>query len=91
MAGATAVLFKRGNVVGTLQYHLGSLEQHTTFEAELVGILLGLWLVGHKPDADSVLVKANSQVAIQALNTHKPGPGGYLLDEIHELSKSLHE
>ena len=38
MAGATAVLFKGGNIIGTLCYHLGSLEQHTTFKAELVGI-----------------------------------------------------
>ena len=91
MAGAAVVLFKRGNVIGMLQYHLGLLEQHTTFEAELVGILLGLWLVGQEPDAGSASVNANSQAAIQALNTHKPGPGGYLLDEIHKLSKSLCE
>ena len=91
MAGTATVLFKRGDIVGMLQYHLGLLEQHTTFEAKLVGILLGLWLVSHELDADSASVKADSQAAIQALSTHKPGPGGYLLDEIHKLSKSLHK
>ena len=91
MAGAAAVLFKGGSVIGTLRYHLGLLEQHTTFEAKLVGILLGLWLVGREPDADSASLKADSQAAIQALHTHKPGPGSYLLDEIHELSTSLCE
>ena len=91
MAGTAAVVFKGGNVIGTLHYHLGSLEQHTTLEAKLVGILLGLWLVGREPDADSASLKADSQVAIQVLYTHKPGPGGYLLDKIHELSTSICE
>ena len=68
-----------GLTVGAI--HLGSLEQHTTFEAELVSNLLGLWLAGREPDADSASLKADSQVAIQALHTHKPGPGSYLLDE----------
>ena len=75
--------------MGTLRYHLGSLEHHTTFEAKLLGILLGLWLVNREPDTDSVPLKVDSQAAIQALNTHRLGPGGYLSDEIHELSTSL--
>ena len=45
MAGAAAVLYKGHTLVGLLRYHLGSLEQHTTYEAELIGILLGLWLI----------------------------------------------
>ena len=90
-AGAAAVPFKGSSIVGTLRYHLGSLEHHTTFEAELLGILLSLWLVGRELDADLVSIKVDSQAAIQALNTHRPGLGGYLLDEIHELSTSLHK
>ena len=88
-AGATAVLFKGSSVVGTLRYHLGSLEHHTTFEAELLGILLSLWLVNREPDADSASLKVDSQAAIQALNTRRLGPGRYLLTEILELSASL--
>ena len=45
MAGAAAVLYKGHTLVGLLHYHLGSLERHTTYEAELIGILLGLWLI----------------------------------------------
>ena len=48
------------------------------------GTVLGLWLVGREPDADSASLKADSQVAIQVLYTHKPGPSSYLLDEIHK-------
>ena len=89
-AGAAAVLFKGNTLIGTLRYHLGSLEQHTTYEAELVGILLGLWLIRREPDVDSASLKADSQAAIKALNTHTPRPGGHLLNEIHELSDSLY-
>ena len=89
MVGAATVLYKGNVITGMLQYYLGSLEQHTTFEAELIGILLGLWLLHREPDADSVSPKANSQVAIQALNMHRLGPGSHILDEIHELSESL--
>ena len=64
-AGATVVLFKGSNIAGTLRYHLGSLEQHTTFEAELLGILLGCWLVSREPDVDSVSLKVDSQAAIE--------------------------
>ena len=66
------------------------MEQHTTFEAQLIGILLGLWMLRQEPDADSVSLKADSQAAILALHAHRLGPGGHRLDEIHELSKSLH-
>ena len=90
MAGAAAVLYKGHALVGSLCYHLGSLEQHTTYEAELIGILLGLWLIRREPDADSASLKVDSQAAIQALNVHKPRLGGHILDEIQELSDSLH-
>ena len=89
-AGTAAVLFKGKTLLGKLRCHLGSLEQYTTYEAELVGILLGLWLIRREPDTDSASLKADSQVAIQALNTHTPRPGGHLLNEIHELSDSLY-
>ena len=45
MVGAAAVLYKGNTITRTLQYHLGSLEQHTTFKTELIGILLSLWLI----------------------------------------------
>ena len=79
MAGATAILYKGDTMIGALRYHLGSLEQHTTFEAELIGILLGLWMLRRELDADSASLKADSQAAILALRTHRPGPGGHIL------------
>ena len=43
--GAAAIMTKNGKKIGKLQYHLGKSSEHTVFEAELVGILLGLQLI----------------------------------------------
>src|SRR6266481_7443579 len=43
-AGASAVLYRDGQSVGTLCCYLGPLTQHTTYDAELAGILLTLEL-----------------------------------------------
>ena len=88
-AGAAAILFKGGEAMKILHYQLGSLEHHTTYEAELIGILLGVWIAQQSADAGSVSIKADSQAAIQAIRAHKQGPGSYLLDEIRELSTEL--
>ena len=89
MASATAVLYKGDAVTKTLKYQLGSLEWHTTYEVELVGLLLGLWLIRQEPEAGSASIKADSQAAILALCAHRTGLGSYLLDKIRELSASL--
>jgi hypothetical protein len=43
--GAAAVLYCPGKETRSLHYHLGSVEHHIVFEAELVGLLLGLQLI----------------------------------------------
>src|SRR6266702_4756810 len=43
--GAAAVLVRPGKKPRTLHYHLGTTEHHTVFEAELVGLILGLHLI----------------------------------------------
>ena len=43
--GAAAVLICPGKETHKLHYHLGTLKHHTVFEAELVGMMLGLHLI----------------------------------------------
>lgn len=43
--GVAAVLYKNGQRCGGIQYHLRSAEEHTVYEAELVGIILGAELL----------------------------------------------
>ena len=44
-AGAAAVLYREGTSPRVLRYSLGTLAQHTTYEAEAVGLLLDLHLL----------------------------------------------
>src|SRR5262249_31291753 len=46
MAGACAVLYRGTDAPQTLKYRLGKLSKHTVYEAESVGITLGLRLLG---------------------------------------------
>ena len=68
---------------------LGSLEKQTIYEAEVVGILLAVWMASQERDATSVSIKADSQASVHALRTSRAGPGRYLLEKTHELSTSL--
>ena len=92
-ASTTAILFEGGEATKVLHYQLGSLEHHMTYEAKLIGILLGVWIAQQTPDACSVSIKADLQATIQVLRAqgHKQGLGSYLLDKIRELSTELHE
>ena len=38
--GAAAVLYKNNEVIQVSRYYLGTLEEHTVYEAELIGIIL---------------------------------------------------
>jgi len=42
-AGTAAVLMDGQKEVGVLRKYLGKLEHHTVYEAQLVGILLGIY------------------------------------------------
>ena len=39
--GVAAIMTKNGKTIDKLHFHLGKMEGHTVFEAELVGMLLG--------------------------------------------------
>ena len=50
--GAAAVLYRPNGSTRTLQYHLGSTDQHTVYESEAVGLLLAANLILDEPDVD---------------------------------------
>jgi hypothetical protein len=47
--GAVAVLYINGNEMDSLKFQLGTACEHTIFEAELVGIILGTHLATKHP------------------------------------------
>src|SRR6266481_9251049 len=62
--GAAVALIHGDQPVKILCYHLGPLTHHMMYEAEVVGVLLALQLIGK----DMASVKLDNQAVIQALS-----------------------
>ncbi|KZV85245.1 ribonuclease H-like protein, partial [Exidia glandulosa HHB12029] len=87
--GAAAVLYRDGEEEDTLLYHLGSAKEHTTYEAEAVGVILGLHLLAKATHLDGTAVAIDNTGVIKACMRTRARPGQYLLDEIHRLSRQI--
>ena len=85
MAAAAAVLFWGGREIEATCYRLGPLSHHTTYEAEIVGVLLALQLVSNEDEADTVSIRLDNQAVVWALTNHRAQPAQSLLDAIHGL------
>lgn len=84
--GAAAVMYRSGKTSPEkiLHYHLGSSDQHSTFEAELVGLLLAAWLLMSLGIqwvcSNPISIYTDCQGAIRAATHPGQGPGQHLID-----------
>ncbi|PPQ73739.1 hypothetical protein CVT24_006959, partial [Panaeolus cyanescens] len=88
-AAASLYLNDMTNPVATRHIHLGTIGQHSTYEAELVGILLAIWLLiteaGHVLGRRPISIYTDNQSAIGAITSASRGPAEYIKDEIARL------
>ena len=56
MAGTAAIVFRNGQEVKSICYLLGPLTCHTTYEAEVVGVLLALELIHRERSVSSATI-----------------------------------
>ena len=88
--GVATVLKKNGKTLKTLHYHLRSAKEHTVFEAELVGILMGLQLIETAPKSNiSFTIGVDNQATIKALSLKFNKPGHYLAAKAHQAAAKL--
>ena len=88
--GAAAIMFKDGKKIGNLRYHLGKDSEHTVFEAELIGILLGLQLIRDKRLSNlTYTIGVDNQAAIKSLTSKMDKSGHYLAAEILDTALKL--
>eukprot|EP00918_Siedleckia_nematoides_P067420 GHVU01146787.1.p1 GENE.GHVU01146787.1~~GHVU01146787.1.p1 ORF type:complete len:468 (+),score=28.56 GHVU01146787.1:74-1405(+) len=89
--GAAAVAYKDGAEYGTLQYYLGSEDDHEVYEAECVGMLLALQIVSNLPrrTVKQLTIWADNLAAILATDSPRPGPSHYILDSFHKALQRL--
>jgi hypothetical protein len=80
--GTAAILYQNSQRVDTLRYHLGPATEHTVYEAEIVGMLLGASLLNARTPHTASSVGVDNQAVIRATQSRVPNPGGYLLDAL---------
>lgn len=71
--------------------YLGPLTEHTVFEAEVCGAILGLDLIRATPRATRAMLFIDCQPAISALEDPHPQYGQYLIDTFHTELARLHK
>ena len=93
--GAAAVLYKGNQCQRKMHYHLGSMSEHTVYEAEAVGLALALHMLMTLTNAASlpsrVFLGIDNQAVLKALDDRTPKPGHHILDHIHDMAKQLIE
>jgi len=82
--GAAAVLFRNGHEKRVLRKHLGKGEEHTVFEAKVVGLALAAELVRAEVHMDATEIGVDSQAALHATRNMKGSLGQHLLDSYQE-------
>jgi len=82
--GAAAILYRGGKRISTLRYRLGNATEHTVYEGEIVGMILGLALISKEAQVTEVSMGVDNQAAIRATGGRKPTPSHYLMDRFHQ-------
>ena len=88
--GAAAILYAKGRArhMKSLQAYLGSTDEHNTYEAEAIGLILPLWLLHNTPETygKTVSIYSDNQSVISAITSLKASSGQYLLSNIHAMA-----
>ena len=87
--GAAAVLYRNGRRKSSLRLLLGPQSQHTVYEGEAVGAILGTKLVSREWGARSVIFYIDNHAIIHATQLTKSAPGHYLIDMLHNHINKL--
>lgn len=88
-AGMAAVLYRGEQIVSSMCYHLGPLEEHTTFEVEGVGVLMGLELLQRERGIRSSSTQLDNQGVIQAAMHIRSRPGQHILSQIYNTANCI--
>ncbi|KAG2045803.1 ribonuclease H-like protein, partial [Suillus hirtellus] len=83
--GGAAVMMRNDEIVGERIFYLGSDQEHTVYEGELVGIILAVEEGGN----GTMALGIDNQAAIFATRAFASRPGHYLMDKFHDDLRRL--
>lgn len=81
---------KVGGTEQVRHLHLGSITEHTVFEGEVSGAILGLNIIEATPRATRATILLDNQAAIRALAKRPAKPGQHLVNLFHATLKRLY-
>jgi ribonuclease HI len=90
--GAAAILKREGKPDRVLKLHLGTTDQHTVYEAELVGMIMGLHLIKTEPrNKVRCALSVDNQAALGSVKSEMNKSGQHLAANILQAAKQLIE
>ena len=78
--GTAATLYINGTQCQMLQYHSGSEEHHTVYEAGLVGLILAATLIQKMDFLEEVTIATDNQAVIKVITIFCSSPRQQLID-----------
>ena len=88
--GAAAVMTKNGREIDSLQYYLGTEEEHTVYEAEAIAVVLALHMLANvKKKLEKVTIGMDNQAVLMGMKNQRSKPGHYLMDKIHDAMEDF--
>lgn len=78
-----AILYRGSERVADLKYHLGGAKEHTVYEAELMGIMLGAELLKIEDKITKGMISLDNMAAIAATGFTHSMSGHYLVNMVH--------
>ena len=90
--GAATLLYINDRLARVLRLYLGTTQEHTIYEAEGVGLIMGLHLLNGLSCCLTHLtvLGTDSQAVIKALKNQRSHSGHYILNAIHHATERLH-
>ncbi len=85
--GAAATTMNKWGVRTTLRHQLGSTDQHTIYEAELVGIILALHIANKHKGTCKITILTDNQVTIKAFDSNMMNASSYLVPILYEAAE----
>jgi ribonuclease HI/exonuclease III len=91
--GAAAVMYARSvpMPISQLKAYLGPSTEHNSYEAEVVGGILALWMITNNPQTHrkKISIYSDNQAFLKTAACPKPVPGQYLLQNFNSSANNL--
>jgi ribonuclease HI len=90
--GTVVILKHKGKPDHILKLHLGTTDQHMVYEAELIGMIMGLHLIKTEPRSKvKCLLNMDNQAVLTAIKSEMNKSGQHLVANILQITKQLLE